>query len=169
MCDKVKFNRRRLGFATKELAIMVRRVLDQAVFDENISGAQGGILRYLSERQKTDVYQRDLERDFNIRRSSVTGALQAMEKKQLIQRTAVENDARLKKITLTEEGMNLHCEIDKRIQNFDRKLEENINVDDLEIFYKVAEQAKENLLKMESEVMTAESDNQDRKKETKKL
>ena len=54
------------------------------------------------------VYQRDIEREFSITRSTVTNILQLMERKGYIQRQSVPQDARLKRLILTEEGVRVH-------------------------------------------------------------
>ena len=54
------------------------------------------------------VFQRDIEREFSITRSTVTNILQLMERKGYIQRLSVPQDARLKQLVLTEEGIQRH-------------------------------------------------------------
>ena len=47
--------------------------------------------------QQGDVYQKDIESFFKLRRSTVSSQLDTLEKKGLIQRVPVSHDARLKK------------------------------------------------------------------------
>mgnify|MGYP000774081076 FL=1 len=54
------------------------------------------------------MFQRDIEREFSITRSTVTNILQLMERKGYIQRLNVPQDARLKQLVLTEEGIQRH-------------------------------------------------------------
>ena len=58
----------------------------------NLTRMQLFILEYLYQHQEQDVFQRDLEAEFHVRRSTVTGILKGMEKKGLIQRLSVEED-----------------------------------------------------------------------------
>lgn len=58
--------------------------------------------------QATPVFQRDIEREFSITRSTVTNILQLMERKGYIERRSVPQDARLKQLVLTEEGICFH-------------------------------------------------------------
>ena len=62
----------------------------------------GDIVR--ANRNGRDVYQRDIEQWFNIRRSSVTALLQGMAQDGFITRCAVEKDARLKRLVATDKG-----------------------------------------------------------------
>lgn len=66
------------------------------------------ILGYLYHHQDEPVFQRDVEQEFSITRSTVTNILQLMERKGYIRRESVPQDARLKRLVLTEEGMRVH-------------------------------------------------------------
>ena len=58
---------------------------------------------HLYRHREEQVFQRDIEREFSITRSTVTNILQLMERKGYIERRSVPQDARLKKLVLTEE------------------------------------------------------------------
>ena len=67
---------------------------------EGISLSQMASIGYIYF-MKRDVYQRDLENHFELRRSTVSSSLSVLEKKGLIKRLPVSHDARLKKLVLT--------------------------------------------------------------------
>ena len=69
--------------------------------------SQLAIFAYLSFMVEEDVYQRDLEAFFRLRRSTVSSTLTTLEKKGLVYRVSVPHDARLKKIQLTERGQEI--------------------------------------------------------------
>ena len=75
---------------------------------ENVTPMHDWIMSYLYWHKEEPVYQRDIEREFSITRSTVTNILQLMEHKGYIQRLSVPQDARLKQLVLTEEGSRLH-------------------------------------------------------------
>lgn len=75
----------------------------------------GWIIAYLYDHRDEDVYQKDIENAFSIARSTVTSILKLMEKKNYITRESVESDARLKKLVLTETGIELHYKIENMI------------------------------------------------------
>ncbi len=75
---------------------------------EDVTPMHGWILSYLYKCADHPVYQRDIEREFSITRSTVTNILQLMEKKGYIERQSVPQDARLKQLVLTEKGAALH-------------------------------------------------------------
>ena len=80
--------------------------LAAAGFDE-ITNMHGWILGFLYHAQRP-VYQKDIESNFGIARSTVTNILQLMEKKGYLTRTTDEHDARLKRLDLTELGKKVH-------------------------------------------------------------
>ena len=75
---------------------------------EQTTPMHGWIIEYLYRHRDEPVFQRDIEREFSITRSTVTNILQLMERKGYIQRLSVPQDARLKQLVLTEEGIRLH-------------------------------------------------------------
>lgn len=97
-------HQRKLGKDIHRLDVSIGRSLCQNLQNcgmEDVSGTNGRIIRFLSDRENTDVYQRDLEKEFGITRSTASRVLTLMEQKGLITRSGVAHDARLKKLTLT--------------------------------------------------------------------
>ena len=75
---------------------------------EQATPMHGWIIEYLYRHRDAAVFQRDIEREFSITRSTVTNILQLMERKGYIERRSVPQDARLKQLVLTEEGIRFH-------------------------------------------------------------
>mgnify|MGYP004695612855 FL=1 len=75
---------------------------------EQATPMHGWIIEYLYRHRDEPVFQRDIEREFSITRSTVTNILQLMERKGYIRRQSVPQDARLKQLVLTEEGVLFH-------------------------------------------------------------
>lgn len=89
----------------------IRYYFDLAVSVNGLTSIQTrilGHLRYAEENEK-NVFQRDIEEVFRIKRSSVTSVLQTLEKKGLIIRESVPEDARVKKLLLTEKAKQLQA------------------------------------------------------------
>mgnify|MGYP002980682515 CR=1 FL=1 len=64
-----------------------------------MTNMQRHVLHYiLLQSMSRDIYQKDVEAEFQIRRSTATGILQLLEKNGFILRKAEDRDARLKKI-----------------------------------------------------------------------
>lgn len=112
-----------LGKKVIVLSNMLQRRINQEASKFGITGIQARIIGFVYHRSdKKDIFQRDIEEEFNIRRSSVTSVLQLMEKNGYIKRVSVSDDARLKKILLTEKG----AEIQKNVYDFILKLEKSL-------------------------------------------
>ena len=75
---------------------------------EQATPMHGWIIEYLYRHRDEPVFHRDIEREFSITRSTVTNILQLMERKGYIRRLSVPQDARLKQLVLTEEGVLFH-------------------------------------------------------------
>ena len=77
-------------------------------FPEGITGVNIRIINFLADNSERDIFQRDIEEEFSVRRSTVSKVLSLMEEKNLIRRKTVSGDARLKKLVLTEHGYEVH-------------------------------------------------------------
>ena len=131
----------------KAVANLLKRRLDNAVnkvTDKNITGVQVLILGYLDE-TKDDVYQKDIEKLLDVRRSTVTNILHGMEKQELIERQSVNNDARLKKIILTDKAKNILSVLNEEVTKTQNILIKDISEKDLEVYLYVIKKMKENL------------------------
>ena len=102
-----------------------------------VLGSQGYVIKYLSENQDKDIFQKDIEKTFKIRRSTVTVALNRMEKGGLIKRESVDFDSRLKKISLTEKGLSVHNLIKQSFIKTDNELKNVLTEKELETFFKI--------------------------------
>ncbi|MEI3380921.1 MAG: MarR family transcriptional regulator [Dorea sp.] len=99
----------------------------------------GWLLRYLYENDENSIYQKDIEHYFSVGRSSVTGTLKALERLGYVYRESVENDARLKRVRLTEKGRKTHETLQSVIDGLDKQLVRGIEKEDIEIFLSVVE------------------------------
>ena len=91
------------------------------------------------------MFQRDLEAEFHVRRSTVTGILKGMEKKGLIQRLSVEEDARLKRIILTPQAKSLHRQVEMAVVRMEKIALRGLSKAEIEVFLEILEKMKANL------------------------
>lgn len=100
----------KIAMELHSLSNMNRRYMDNNSHKkmvDSITGTNGWILGYLDHNSDRDVFQRDLEETFGITRSTVSKVVNLMVQKGLVDRSAVEHDARLKKLTLTDKSREL--------------------------------------------------------------
>ena len=118
----------------------------EAGLDE-VTMMHGWIIRYLYHNREKDVYQKDIEKMFSVRRSTVTNLIQLMEKKGYVRRESVAADARLKKVLLTEKGIESHETIEKMIDHIEEELTDGISEEELRVFYEVIRKITDNVEK----------------------
>lgn len=94
--------------------------------EEQLTRMHHWIIAYLYDHRDQDIYQRDIEAEFKVSRSTTSNMLSLMEKKQMIKRLNVENDARLKRVVLTEKAVELHLRHMDTAHKLDGMIEEAI-------------------------------------------
>ena len=126
----------------------IKRFLDNKTREEQnaeITGLQIMTLHYLSEHADQDIYQRDLAQKFSIRNSTVTSLITLMEKNGFIKRQSVEQDARLKKITITEKGAQLKMWSEQSMKELEELLRSNLTDEECQVFFTVIDKLKNSL------------------------
>lgn len=137
-----------VGFEIHRTAHMMSRRLEAGVKSQGIDEVtltHGWIIRFLYDNRDKDIYQKDIEKYFLVGRSTVTNLIQLMERKGLIRREFVERDARLKKVLLTEKGIQAHETIEEMIGKLNAGLLDGIAEEDTEIFLKVIRKIRQNI------------------------
>ena len=88
-----------------------------AIENDELTIMQKHVLKFvLLESLHRDLYQKDIEEEFQIRKSTVTGILKLMEKHGYIYRESVKKDARLKRIVPTAKAEEMRPKILEHIQ-----------------------------------------------------
>lgn len=140
--------KKEVGHEIHVLSNMIGRKIDEEKRQRNmadVSPVQIWVVRYLHEHKGEEICQRDLERDFNVTRSTVTGILQIMEKKGYILRVSVPTDARLKKILLTEKGEELYYKVRDHIHETETFLVKGMTEEEVEQLLFLLRKIKNNL------------------------
>ena len=94
---------------------------------EESTGKSGWIIGFLAENDDKDIFQKDIEEKFSVRRSTVSSMLKLMEKKGLVTRESVNFDARLKKLVLTQKAREMHCRMLEQLNMTEKKLKQGIS------------------------------------------
>lgn len=112
---------------------------------DQVTVMNGWILRYLSMNEDKEIYQKNIENEFGITKSTVAGIIKLMEQKGFIQRISVPQDARLKKLMLTDKGREYEEKMEHQIQQYDQSLKKNITEEEMKVFLRVIDKIKENV------------------------
>ena len=103
------------------------------------------IFDYIEESGKKEIYQKDLEEAVDLRRATVSGILQTMEKNQLITRVIDDTDTRTKKIILTKESEKRIAKNKEKVATLQKITTEGISDEDLETFSIVLRKMTQNV------------------------
>lgn len=141
-----------IWFEVKSLVNLIKRCIYESAAENGLAGlteVQGWIIGYLykhmDDPDRPGVFQRDIESEFKIRRSTATGILQLMEKNGLLTREPVEFDARLKRLILTPKAIALHGQIMEKIMEIEKRLCQGLSAEEADTFFMLIEKIKGNL------------------------
>ncbi|MBR2027626.1 MAG: MarR family transcriptional regulator [Oscillospiraceae bacterium] len=124
----------RIGKCILDTAHQLKVVLDASFEDTGLNGLQARILGFIdkNDRAGRSVYQRDIEMEFKIRRSSVSSVLDTMEKNGYVLRCQSRQDARLKQLVLTEKAKQMGQHHRDVIDAFEKNLIKNMSAQETE-------------------------------------
>ena len=126
-----------IGRLVKKASNQLGREFDQFAKPFDLTGMQMSIIDFISYGLKEEYFQQDIEKEFNIQRSTTTVLLQRMEKKELIYRQVSQKDARQKSVHLTQKAQDLVAECRSYFQLQEKELEERFSEDEIAIFEKI--------------------------------
>lgn len=133
MIDKTEHNTKHSSLCAYQLSMMQKHVL-----------------HYIIEKTKVgEVYQKDIEKAFCIRRSTASHLLKQLEDKQLINRKQSEVDRRLKRIVVDDkvkqEFSEIYTEVAKKMQDMSNIMTKGLSEQDLEQFVRTLDHMRKNL------------------------
>ena len=145
--------KRHFGMEMRSLNILIqRKVMERTGIvedDRNVTFMHGRVIAFLYANQDREVFQRDIEQGFDVRRPTATKILQSMERRGLVERRGVAHDARLKQVSLTEKAVRIHQEMVETFNQFERDLTSGLSDEALSAFYAVVDKVKQNLCDMQ--------------------
>ena len=113
---------------------------------ENLTGMQAMIVHHLIlHENKGDLFQKDIETAFQMRRSTATGILQLMEQHGILRREPVAHDGRLKRLVLTDQARAMDERINERMEQMEQLLRQGITEEELTNWFAVSEKIRSNL------------------------
>ena len=128
------------------LSHKLKKRMNANVQSLGITGVQSRIVHYILVKCPDGlIFQRDVERIFDMSRSTATGILQLMEKNGLILRESVASDARLKSLIPTEKAAQLDAQIGESLRQTERLLTQGLTNEQLALFREIAARMSANL------------------------
>lgn len=148
--------KQKLGFEICQCARIIRRYMDSNTvksYADELTGTHGRAIGYFYRNSDRDIFQKDFEKEFDIRRSTASNILSLMEKNGLIVRLGVPQDARLKKIVLTKKATELHEKVEQAFMKMEKDIAFGLTQEEKALFFSTIEKIRKNI-----ERMTAEND-----------
>ncbi|MBR5207570.1 MAG: MarR family transcriptional regulator [Erysipelotrichaceae bacterium] len=139
--------RKEIGHEIRVIQRMLHHKIEafRAENGDTLTFVQTRTLSFLLKHPDKDMFQKDLEKELNIRRSTATEILNVLERDGYIERQSVCGDKRLKKLVPTQKAIDLGTRAMNHIQLMESTLSKGISSEDLETFYRVTDQIKKNL------------------------
>lgn len=135
-----------LGKNIHVLSRQLKREMDIQVVKYGITGVQSGMLQFIYEKsKKKDIFAKDIEKNFDISRASIAGILQNMEKNGLIKRETIDDDARLRRILLTDKALKLRKELEKNIEKVEEKATKGLTKEEIKKYVELTKKMSVNL------------------------
>ena len=138
----------KIGWQIKVVSNLIKREVSNYGCEKDMDELTGNnmfIIRHLAKCGEKDVFQKDLEEIFSVRRSTMSAIILRMEKKGFLIRKSVSYDARLKKIELTEKGKHIHEMIESRITDTEEKLAAGLSEEEKRTLCFLLEKLRRNL------------------------
>ena len=126
-----------IGFNIRRLSNYIKRDIEKSSVSQKIDlpkGVNGWAIGYFYENREKQIFQRDFENRFSIRRSTASNILKTMEQNGFIKRVSVENDARLKRIILTDKAVKIHQDIMNDITNREERMRKGFSDSEINAF-----------------------------------
>lgn len=133
------------GWAFGKIDRSIKRQIDNLTSELGITAIQGRIIGFIYYNSDRAIYQKTLEDEFNLRKSSITSVLNNLEKSGFIKREAVLDDQRLKHIVLTPKALLIQNEIEKRVSDVEDKTFDCLSDDEKESLNFILEKILKNI------------------------
>ena len=137
-----------IGLQFKRIHQLIRRMINSQSLKaeiEKVTGTNSWIIGYLGDNRDKVICQRDIEKKFNITRSTTSKILILMEQKGLIERQSVDYDARLKQIVLTPKSLKLVQMMNQDRENVEAQITKGFSEDELKVLENFLARIEKNL------------------------
>ena len=118
---------------------------NKELFNKEPSPSQMIIMDYILNHQNEVIYQRDLEDVLMLRRATVSGVLQTMERNGLVKRVLCDEDVRCKKIILNDEAKKLFEAKKDEFYELEKVVKKGLSEEEIKVFCHIIESMQNNI------------------------
>ena len=140
-------SRAHVGLLIKFLNNAIINEINRQLTSFNLTGSQHEILVFIDRYGECkDVFQKDIEKHFKLTNPTVTGIVKRLEEKEMLIRSASDEDARYKCLHITNKGKEtLKCSYECGIKKIEAKLVNNMTEEEESEFKRLLYKALKNL------------------------
>lgn len=102
-----------IGRQLKIASTQLTKKFDKFAIQYDLTSMQMSVIDFLTLLYDQEIFQKDIEHEFNIRRSTASTLLKRMEDKGLVRRVESNKDARQKQVILTDLAVQYEDDIQK--------------------------------------------------------
>lgn len=124
----------------------LKRNMDETLSKYNVTGVQSMVIGYIYKKSKNgEVFAKDIEEEFEMRKATVAGIIQLMESNGFIERKAKEGDCRLKSIVLTSKALEIQAIVKKQVNIAEKNIVNEMTKEEQKQFLTLLKKASINL------------------------
>lgn len=120
----------RVAILIKKTALVIEKLSNQVLAPYELSHTQYKIMMMLYRNPDRTVRQTDIEEKFSLTNPTVTGIIQNLEKKGLVERVQNPEDRRSKLVCLTERAFSVKEELNQLGESLEKKVTEGLSEDE---------------------------------------
>ncbi len=138
-------------FKIRILDNQIKRFIDKKAMsvDKNLTGMQLAVLLFVGYHNKLDknkdIFPNDIEKKFNVRRSTVTTILKKLVKDGYITQIRASYDERYKRLFITEKSELIYSKIQQAQMEGEEIVSKGLSQEKIDIFFEVANKIMENI------------------------
>ncbi|UQS84407.1 MarR family winged helix-turn-helix transcriptional regulator [Apilactobacillus apisilvae] len=121
-----------VGRLVKIASIQFARHFDNMAKEYGLTSTQMSIIDFVMRKPNEEIFQKDIEEEFYIQRSTASILLKRMEDKELVRRIPSTLDARKKQVILTDKSFKLQSKINDFMNENQELLDEKFSEKDLD-------------------------------------
>ena len=122
----------KIAILIKRVSLVIEKISNQILAPYDLTHTQFKILMFLYHNPDKSVRQADVEARFSLTNPTVTGIIQNLEKKNLVQRVENPNDKRSKLLALTEQARAMETKMNELSGLREQEITKNLTDDECE-------------------------------------
>jgi len=140
------------GFLIHDVARVRRNIVNNALAHIGLTRTQRWALAYIVRAGSKGMIQADLARAMNVGKVSLGATIKHLENAKLIERTQDPDDLRVKRVTVTNQGLDATIQMTVIVEQLNKAFWKGISAEKIEEFAETMEIMMGNMLEMDDSV-----------------